>query len=230
MSLPDAKARLQAHLGHQFCFADWKSAFDIVFEAEDDIPAAAAAIEKMATQAIAHYPATMATSSPNPSIAPHASFSQLQDLEADLMCAIDSLQQRKHIHGTAPTLEDLLNLIEETEIGHSDYWFPGGDDEIVAEALHMITGMDIQDVEVDDEVQEAEEEGEDEGLSVKEGQRLCERLEKLCLHHSGADGVSTLALQQQLHKLQAHLCQLESASQTQATLDQFWTTSTSSVP
>ncbi|KAH9160083.1 hypothetical protein EDB89DRAFT_1915231 [Lactarius sanguifluus] len=226
MSLPDAKARLQAHLGHDFHFADWKSAFDIIFEAEDDIPAAAAAIEKMATQAIAH---TMTTSSPNPSIAPHASFSQLQDLEADLMCAIDSLQQRKHIRGTAPTLEDLLNPIEETEIGHSDYWFPGGDDEIVAEALHIITGTDTQDEEVDDETQEVEEDGGDEGLSMKEGQRLCERLEKLCLHHSRADGVSMLALQQQLRKLRAHLRQLETASQTQATLDHFWTTSTSSV-
>ncbi|KAH9010168.1 hypothetical protein EDB83DRAFT_2173810, partial [Lactarius deliciosus] len=131
MSLPDAEARLQAHLGHHFCSADWKSAFDIIFEAEDDIPAAAAMIEKMATQAIAH---TMTVSSPNPSIATHASFSQLKDLEADLMCAIDSLQKCKCIRGTALTLEDLLNPIEETEIGHSDYQFPGSDDKIVAEA------------------------------------------------------------------------------------------------
>jgi hypothetical protein len=43
------------------------------------------------------------------------------------------LQQRKHIHGTAPTLKDLLNPIEETEISHLDYRFPGGDNEIVAQ-------------------------------------------------------------------------------------------------
>ena len=64
------------------------------------------------------------------------------------MHAVNSLQQRKHICGTAPTLEDLLNPIEETEIGHSDYRFLGGDNEIVAEALR--TTMDTQDDEMDD--------------------------------------------------------------------------------
>jgi hypothetical protein len=73
-----------------------------------------------------------------------------------------------------------------------------------------------------DDAQDAEEESEDEGLSAKEGQRLCEQLEKHCLHHSDADGVSTLVLQQQLRKLRAHLRRLEFASQTQVTLDRFW--------
>jgi hypothetical protein len=73
---------------------------------------------------------------------------------------------------------------------------------------------------------EAQKEGgesgdEDEGLSAKEGQRLCGQLEKLCLHYSDAEGVSVLALQQQLRKLCAHLRQLELASQTQVTLDKF---------
>ena len=116
----------------------------------------------------------------------------------------------------------LLNPIEETKIGHSDYRFPGGDNEIVMEALHTIA--DTRDEEMDDEAQEEGEESgdEDEGLSAREGQRLCGQLEKLCLHYSDAEGVSALALQQQLRKLRAHLCQLELASQTQVTLDKFW--------
>ena len=223
MTFTDAEARLQAYLGRQFHFADWKSAFDVVFEAEEDIPAAAAAIEKMATQAIGSSLAATSSSSrppaapapsPNPSVAP---FSQLQGLEVDLMRAVDDLQQRKRIRGTAPTLEDLLNPIEEIEIGHSDYRFPGGDDEIVAEALRATT--DAPDEEMDDD---EEEEIGDDGLSAKEGQGLCEQLEKLCLHYSNAEGVSTLVLQQQLHKLCAHLRRLEFTSQTQVTLDKFW--------
>ena len=88
----DAEAHLQAYLGCQFHFADWKSAFDIVFEAKEDIPAVAAAIKKMATQAIGSSPAATSSSSqppaapapsPNPSV---AHFSQLQGLEVDLMC------------------------------------------------------------------------------------------------------------------------------------------------
>jgi hypothetical protein len=67
-----------------------------------------------------------------------------------------------------------------------------------------------------------EEDGGDEGLLAKEGQKLCEQLEKLCLQYSDAEGVSMLALQQQLCKLRAHLHQLELASQIQVTLDKFW--------
>ena len=82
--------------------------------------------------------------------------------------------------------------------------------------------MDTQDDKMDDEAHEEEEDGGDEGLSAKEGQRLCEQLEKLCLQYSDAEGVSALALQQQLHKLCAHLHQLELALQIQITLDKFW--------
>ena len=216
MSFPDAKACLKVYLGCRFHFADWKSAFDAVFEVEDNIPATVAVIKTMAAHAIAtttsSSPAAPAPS-PNLSIAP---LSQLQGLEANLIHAVDSLQRCKHIHGTAPTLEDLLNPIKETKIGHSDYWFPGGDDEIIAEA-HCAT-TDVQDEDAD----EAEEEGQDEGPLAKEGQRLCEQLEKLCLYHSDADRVLTLALQQQLRKLRAHLHWLEFAPQTQVTLDKFW--------
>jgi hypothetical protein len=33
------------------------------------------------------------------------------------------------------TLEDLVYLVEETRIGDLPYHFPGGDDEIIAEAV-----------------------------------------------------------------------------------------------
>ncbi|KIM74848.1 hypothetical protein PILCRDRAFT_14146 [Piloderma croceum F 1598] len=128
MSFTDAEAHLQAYLGGRFHFTDWKSAFDAIFEAKEDIPAAAAAIEQMAAKAITSSLATTSPSlsspatpapSPNPSVA--SCISQLQDLEAGLMHAVNSLQQCKRTRSTAPTLKDILNPIEETEIGHSDY-------------------------------------------------------------------------------------------------------------
>ena len=63
MTFMDAKARLQAYLGCQFHFVDWKSAFEVVFEAEEDILAVAAAIEKLATQAIGSSLAATSSSS-----------------------------------------------------------------------------------------------------------------------------------------------------------------------
>jgi hypothetical protein len=47
ISLPETEKRLQSHLGPRYSGADWKVAFDMVLEAEDDTAAAVAAIEKL---------------------------------------------------------------------------------------------------------------------------------------------------------------------------------------
>ena len=53
------------------------------------------------------------------------------------------------------------------------------------------------------------------------GAELCKWLEKVCEIHCNVDGVSVLALQNQLSKLQAHFHHLELASLKQTTLDTF---------
>ena len=45
------------------------------------------------------------------------------------------LGDHKQICGTCPTLEDLLNLVEEREIGKSEFHFPGGNGEIIAKVI-----------------------------------------------------------------------------------------------
>ena len=77
----------------------------------------------------------------------------------------------------------------------------------------------IEDSGSEDGSDDDDDEGVD--LPYHEGAELCERLEKVCVIHCNADGVSVLALQNQLRKLRAHFRHLELASLKQTTLDTF---------
>ncbi|KAG1895336.1 uncharacterized protein F5891DRAFT_984280 [Suillus fuscotomentosus] len=87
------------------------------------------------------------------------------------MNTIEDLQHRKRICGTAPTLEDLLNPIKEDVIGHTGLEFPGGDDEIIAEATWQM--MDNTEEDLEDEVDDLWE-----PIPPKEALDLCEHMEK----------------------------------------------------
>jgi hypothetical protein len=60
-------------------------------------------------------------------------------------------------------------------------------------------------------------------LSYQEGAELCEKLERSCVIHSDAEGVSVLELQKQLRRMRGHFHCLEFASRKQSTLDNFFT-------
>ncbi|KAG1891749.1 uncharacterized protein F5891DRAFT_916658, partial [Suillus fuscotomentosus] len=133
-TLPNAQEQLAARLGLKYHYNDWKPAFDAIFAAKDDEMAAATAIDHLASKSL--YPAAAAPhlqeGLPKPPTRPlQPSLPQLSQLETELMNTIEDLQHRKQICGTAPTLEDLLNPIEEDVIGHTGLEFPGGDDEII---------------------------------------------------------------------------------------------------
>ena len=48
------------------------------------------------------------------------------------MVQVAELQKRKRIRGTALSLEEMLNPIEENCVGETGYEFPVGDEEIIA--------------------------------------------------------------------------------------------------
>jgi hypothetical protein len=209
-SLPETEEKLQNCLGNWFIFADWKLAFDAILAAEDDTPAAVAAIDSLCTTPVRTI---------NSTATPARQILQLNALETDLMDAIAELKTRKRIVGTAPSLKDLLNPVQEREIGDSQFRFPGGDSEILAQAVHEARGEDPS--VADDESDEESEMGED-GLSYQEGMELCEKLEKACVIRSNVDGVAVLDLQRQLRKMRIHFRWLETDSRKQSTLDTFW--------
>lgn len=131
------------------------------------------------------------------------------------------LRIKRHIIGTRPTLEDLLNPVAESKIGKSSYDFPGGDKEIVEEAKRRVSGVDEADIQEDADGEEDLEPSPPE-ISLSEGCELCEKLEQLCLQHAGADGIDTVALQGQLQQLRGHLRKVEFSSVKQTTLASLW--------
>jgi hypothetical protein len=136
MALPDVENALQKHLGAGYIDSEWWPAFKVVMDAEGDAALALAAVKtlqlKLASSSGSSTRMTTAEH-PNP---PHADTAQCRLLEEDLLNSITELKQQNHIHGDIPTLEDILDLKEELEIGRSPYLFEGGDADIVAQVLH----------------------------------------------------------------------------------------------
>jgi hypothetical protein len=64
----------------------------------------------------------------------------------------ESLNQVEVYPWHCPTLDDLLNPIEEDEIGRNKFQFLGGDDKIIAKAIRATNEEDTEDEE--DEIEE----------------------------------------------------------------------------
>lgn len=217
-TMPETEAKLKMQLGEAYRLEDWKPAFDAVFNAEDDNVAAVTAVRALASAA--RQPSETINASLPVQGAEPGPLPQLVEYETDLMSAVNELFNRRRIRGECPTLDDLLNSVEEREVGDSPYKFPGGDKDIVARVREELAAnecrMDNEDAE------DSDEETELNLPSAKEGISLCEQLEKLCIAHSDAHGVSALLLQTQLRRLRRHLHALDLASHKQVTLDTLW--------
>ena len=105
------------------------------------------------------------------------------DLENKLQDCINELKKCNRIIGTPLTLEEMLNLVEEREIGLSLYIFEGGDEEIIScvqQEMAIERGDITHPIEVDSDDSE-----DDEPLAkqktASEVMKMCEEMEQLCL-------------------------------------------------
>ncbi|KAF7966020.1 hypothetical protein HWV62_40475 [Athelia sp. TMB] len=143
---------LKLRLGAWYTCDDWKPAFDAIFEAEDDTGAAITTINNLEAQATA--PAFTPTPTPIPAPGKHVSrpsIPEVTQLETDLMNTVTNLQEQTHAHGPAPTLEELVDLIEEKEIDDLPYTFSGGDADILAAVRASEKADAIEQLEDKDE-------------------------------------------------------------------------------
>ncbi|KAG2366196.1 hypothetical protein BDR07DRAFT_1458750 [Suillus spraguei] len=107
---------------------------------------------------------------------------QVTTLEIELMDSVGGLKSRDRIFGEPPTIEELLDPVEEREVGDHDYEFPGGDNKIVEEVRRQmaIEKGDIMEVDSDSE------DGDEDGNATLEYTftqvfTLCQQLEDACL-------------------------------------------------
>ena len=101
-----------------------------------------------------------------------------------------------------PTLKDLVNPIEEHEVGDSPYRFEGGDAEIVAEVQHEMAVAQGKIIELYDEDDDKDDDDSD-FLSHQEVMELCALLEKTCIGYGDLD--ASLKLPYHLHRYRAQL-------------------------
>jgi hypothetical protein len=221
ISLLETLSHLEHHFGDRYVYAGWKPAIDAVLTTEDNTLEALNALEVLHAKVNPPNKSTAVphNETPPPPAAPAPIISQLTTFKTDLMESVAELHQWRQIVGTAPTLKDLLNLIQEREIGDLPYQFPGGDADIVAEVLKE-TNRSQQEAE--EAVSDEEGEPEEARMLIWEVAELCERLEKVCVVHSDAHGVDILQLQGQLQKLCGHVRRLDTASLKQSSLNSFW--------
>ncbi|KIK12782.1 hypothetical protein PISMIDRAFT_18478 [Pisolithus microcarpus 441] len=199
MCLPKAEDSLQTVLGNCYITNKWAPILKIVMDAEDDTPTALEGLNKVMN----HIFGCQITQIQNSTIwtqtstaAAQPTLPQLSEAEQDLTKAVEDLKQHKWIIGMALTLEEMLNPVEEKEIGKSMYQFEGGEDDIVEQVNHgiAIKEGEIAEVESDDGAGDEADTGAEMGLGDKI--HLCKQMEKVCITHG--TGESSLDLSQHL--------------------------------
>ena len=221
MSLPEAEEHLKTHLGDQYNDSDWRPALDAVMKAEGDVVQAQAAIHKLASQS--QLP-RLTVRIPCRSHPRHSNTApQLDEAEKLLIDSVEELVRRKRIIGPPPTIEDLVNPIEEHEIGDSPYQFEGGDIEIVAEVKREMAVKSGEVIELDDSDSDPGDD-EDNLPSRHEVIKLCETLERVCLTYSSEK--FSLDLPRQLRKFRAELLHKEFQNHTQTSLVDYFAVET----
>jgi hypothetical protein len=136
------------------------------------------------------------------------------------MDSIEELVKHKRIIGPPPTLEDLVNPIEEQEVGDSPYRFEGGDAQIIAKVRHEMAAARGEVIKLNDS--DSEDDGPDNSsLSWHEVIELCKMLEKDCIRYGGEN--FSIELPHQLRKYRAHLLHEDLLSSTQTSLTEYFT-------
>jgi hypothetical protein len=221
MSLPEAEEQLKTHLGDQYNDSDWRPALDAVMKAEGDAVQAQAAIHKLASGSQLPRLTIRIPGNGRPKhsdVAP-----QLAEAEKLLTESVEELVRRKRIIGPPPTIEDLLDPVEEREIVDSGYRFEGGDVEIVAEVKQEMAVKSGEIIELDDSDSDP---GDDEDVlpSRREVIKLCETLKRVCLTYSGEN--FSLDLPRHLRKFRAELLHKEFQNNTQTSLVDYFSVET----
>jgi hypothetical protein len=118
-------------------------------------------------------------------------------------------------------LEDLVDPIEEHEIGDLPYRFEGGDLEIVAEVWHEMAVARGEIIKLDDSDNDSDDDNNDKYLPRREVINLCALLEKACINYG--DLSSSLELPHHLHRYRVQLQCNDLLNCTQSSLDSYFT-------
>ena len=213
MTQPEAKQRLEAHVGPAYIDEHWAQILKAVMSCEEDSTQAIKVVELLALQALAS--PTITLSLPTVLLSPDQ-----QSIETQLMECVTELVKRKHIFGTPPTLDELVDPVEEKVIPLA-IALPGDEEEIIALVRRE---ADIRSGKIPMEIDDKSEDdgdviGSGEDMSQAELLELCAKLEGACI---GASAFDAMNLVKELHIFQGELRQEETMNAKQITLEDAW--------
>ncbi|TFK31239.1 hypothetical protein BDQ12DRAFT_672021 [Crucibulum laeve] len=218
MSLPQAEACLMDCLGTAYEDADWRPSLNAVMEAENDTAKALEAIEELAL-VVNSTPSQEKLTIRIPA-RPQAPVPQVTTLEGKLMACVSELRSWNQLHGEALSVNQLLDPEGEKEIGDSPYRFEGGDDKILAEAMHQLAVERGEFIEIDSDSED------EEGSNVlsAELRSLCQQLKGMCIRYSDGDPQAAMDLCKELCQFRGRLQASEFQKAKQVTLDSYMQT------
>jgi hypothetical protein len=118
----------------------------------------------------------------------HAHTTQCKALKIDLLKSVWELKRWNHIFGPVPSLEELLDPVEEEEIGESPYSF----DEIVKKVHHKQAVACGEIVEIGSDKESDDDEDKGQGLTIAEMIHMCKQLKSGCLESPAKSSLEML--------------------------------------
>jgi hypothetical protein len=219
LTLPEVEAQLESLLGQRYVDNDWQPALKAIMDAEGDVEAATAAVEKLAGEAAQNSRLKICLRRPEKQ--PSNPAPQLAAIEKDLMASVDELQKRKRIFGEPPTIDDLIQPPEERD-GDVEEIEASDEVEIVAEIKRRISIERGEIVEVESDSESDVEDDPFPNIALTDAIAMCEKLEKACITLGYADGDVGLTLPQELRHFRGYLRRKESRNAKQITLTELW--------
>jgi hypothetical protein len=217
-SIPDAHSALQERLGDQFIVREWIEPLDSALAAEGDVSAALAAVNAWRNKWAPDSPSEAPDSPSEVLDSPVATILDEHDnVEAELLGLVAELKARKRIIGEPLTLEEMLDPIEEREIGEYPSSFEGRDLdlEIIGMVQAKARGDAVEEISSDSD----DDEPEVVPPSLPEMIEACRKLEEGCLLVC-TEGV--LDFVEAARRLRGHLQKLSRESEKQTTIDMYF--------
>jgi hypothetical protein len=148
-----------------------------------------------------------------------ANSQQPSSVEEDLMGKVELLKSRNRIFGDVPTVEELLDPVEERE--QEDAVTDGSVKGIIEQVRHEAAEANREVIEVDESDGDDEHEGDESPVKpCSDLIRLCQQLAQSCMQYG--DPQTSLDLSSQLLKFRGVLLRDELLNSTQTTLDRYF--------
>lgn len=217
MTLPDAEAALQAHLGSRFEDSDWRPALKAIMDAEGVIEDALEAVDQLSEAASSR--SGLKIRIPAKSALPQKP-DQVVSLEADIMESVRTLKSRNRIFGTLLTVDELLDPVEERDSGDLESDHDGSIKGIADEVRREMAIANGEIIEIEDEDDDVDDDLVGPSFSRTDLIKMCEQLEAGCMQYG--DPTFSFDLSQLLSKYRANLRREEVLNSTQTLLDSYF--------